>query len=283
VEQAAELLKRTGFWAGQLTLLHALTLWSLPDDGVIDADRARTARRDGGKAAWSPDPDTRLKHWLESAGTKRDRSADADRGSTADGKHPFVREAADLAVLALESREPERFIWIDVFGVTSKIGSRNNQPGAPRKHNLWIPPSTGWSSLAPRAQQLVADVLLLINLADRGESPQEREPRLERANRPGLPPCLEHERDPLDPNRSAGDASEVQPGSNCAGGCPFELCPYPPKGIQSYRAEMSEAFCRRQQTLLGRTRFRRRAAPWQGTLPEDLRTFWAEMAHRARR
>jgi hypothetical protein len=46
---------------------------------------------------------------------------------------------------------------------------------------------------------------------------------------------------------------------------------------------MSEAFCRRQQTLLGRGHLRRRAAPWQGTLPEDLRRFWAEMAHRARR
>ncbi|TQN42929.1 hypothetical protein FHU33_2343 [Blastococcus colisei] len=283
VEQAAELLKRTKFWAGQLTLLHALTLWSLPDDGVVDVDRPRNARRDKRKVAWSPDPDTRIRHWLQSAGTKRDRTADADRRSTVDRQHPFVKEAAELAILALESREPERFIWIDVFGVTSKIGSRNKQPGAPRKHNLWIPPSTGWSSLAPRAQQLVADVLLLLSLADRGQRSIDREPRLERANRPDLPPCLERERSPLDPNRSAGDASAVQPGSNCAGGCPFELCPYPPKGIQSYRAEMSEAFCRRQQTLLGRSHFRRRAAPWQGTLPEDLRRFWADMAHRARR
>jgi hypothetical protein len=283
VEQAAELLKRSGFWAGQLTLLHALTLWSLPDDGVVDVDRPRNARRNGGKATWSPDPDTRIRHWLQSAGTKRDRTADADRRNTADRTHPFVDEAAELAILALGSREPERFIWIDVFGVTSKIGSRNKQPGAPRKHNLWIPPSTGWSSLAPRAQQLVADVLLLLSLADRGQRTAEREPRLERANRPDLPPCLARERAPLDPNRSAGDASAVQPGSNCAGGCPFELCPYPPKGIQSYRAEMSEAFCRRQETLLDRGSFLRRAAPWQGTLPEDLRKFWAEMAHRARR
>jgi hypothetical protein len=283
VEQAAELLKRTGFWAGQLTLLHALTLWSLPDDGVVDVDRPGNARRNGTKAAWSPDPRTRIRHWLQSAGTKRDRTADADRRSTEDRMHPFVKEAAELAILALESREPERFIWIDVFGVTSKIGSRNKQPGVPRKHNLWIPPSTGWSSLAPRAQQLVADVLLLLSLADRGQRTVDREQRLGRANRPDLPPCLERERAPLDPNRSAGDASAVQPGSNCAGGCPFELCPYPPKGIQSYRAEMSEAFCRRQQTLLGRGSLVRRAAPWQGTLPEDLREFWADMAHRARR
>ncbi|SDY48162.1 hypothetical protein SAMN05661080_03613 [Modestobacter sp. DSM 44400] len=282
VEQAADLLKRTGFWAGQLPLLHALTLWSLPDDGVDGADPPPPSRRDGPRT-WSTDPSTRVQHWLQSAGTKRDRTADADRGSTVDRKHPFVREAAELAVLALDSREPERFIWIDVFGVTSKIGSRNKHLAGPRKHNLWIPPSTGWSSLAPRAQQLVADVLLLINLADRGPRSVERETRLERANRPDLPPCFAREREPLDPNRAAGDASTMQPGSNCAGGCPFELCPYPPKGIQSYRAEMSEAFCRRQQTLLGRSRLRRRAAPWQGTLPEDLGRFWAEMAHRARR
>jgi hypothetical protein len=53
--------------------------------------------------------------------------------------------------------------------------------------------------------------------------------------------------------------------------------------VQSYRAELSDAFCRRQQTLLGRSELRRKSAPWQGALPSDLRRFWHDMALRARR
>jgi len=83
-----------------------------------------------------------------------------------------VVEAIRLAVLALETGQPERFIWIDESGVAARIGSRPANPGAPRKHNLWIPPSTGWTALQPRAQQLVADVLLLLNLAERGARPK---------------------------------------------------------------------------------------------------------------
>ena len=64
-------------------------------------------------------------------------------------------------------------------------------------------------------------------------------------------------------------------------GCAFELCPYPPKGAQP-RVEMSEAFCRRQQTLLLIRSPGRRRAPWQQMAPAQLNTFWAEMADRAR-
>jgi hypothetical protein len=66
-------------------------------------------------------------------------------------------------------------------------------------------------------------------------------------------------------------------------GCAFELCPYPPKGVQP-RVEMSEAFCRRQRTLLERTLRHplSREAPWQLMQPGQLSRFWAEMADRAR-
>jgi hypothetical protein len=289
VEQAAELLKRSGYWAAQLSLLHALTLWALPDDGpsaVQDRERRKGGERGGGDRPpdhRGPDPGTRMDHWLHSAGTRRDRRSEPDGGSSSDRKHPFVRATARLAVLALQSGQPERYIWIDLFGVTSKIGSRSTERDGARKHNLWIPPSIGWSALAPEAQQLVADVLLLINLADRGQRSLEREQRLERSNRRDLPPCLTEDREPLDPNRAVAGAGNSQPGANCSGGCPFELCPYPPKGIQSYRAELSEAFCRRQQTLLGRG-LRPQSAPWQGALPhKSLKKFWRDMAHRARR
>jgi hypothetical protein len=46
---------------------------------------------------------------------------------------------------------------------------------------------------------------------------------------------------------------------------------------------MSEAFCRRQQTLIIRPRDPRTGrAPWQQMRPRPLRQFWEEMADRAR-
>ena len=64
------------------------------------------------------------------------------------------------------------------------------------------------------------------------------------------------------------------------GRLPVRALPYPPKGERSYRVELSEAFCRRQQALSSRRRVRRRAAPWQGALPRDLRQFWKQMEER---
>jgi hypothetical protein len=48
--------------------------------------------------------------------------------------------------------------------------------------------------------------------------------------------------------------------------------------VQPYRSELSEAFCRGQQTLLNRGL----TAPWQSILRADLKHFWADMADRAR-
>jgi len=171
-------------------------------------------------------------------------------------------------------------MWIDEHGVTSKIGASPTNRAELRKHHLWILPSIGWSALDFRAQALVAEVLLLMNLADRGEEAGDREERLGRANRPDLPPCPTRDRHTLDPNREVGVLEDSQPGKNCPGACQFRLCPHPPKGRVNYHAELSEAFCRRQQTLLGWSHWRR---PWQEVLPRELRTFWGEMATRARR
>jgi hypothetical protein len=76
-------------------------------------------------------------------------------------------------------------------------------------------------------------------------------------------------------------AATSEPGSNCHRGCPFELCPYPPKGEQNYRAELSEAFCRRQHSLMTGGWVRRRAAPWQEALAGELKQFWKQMGQRA--
>jgi hypothetical protein len=195
--------------------------------------------------------------------------------------HPFVIEAGKLAVRALETRHPQRFLWIDEAGVVSKVGSRAARQSSYRQHNLWIPPSTGWAALDPRAQQLVADVLLMLNLAERGQEPTEIEQRLKRVDRDDLPPCLSQDRGPLDPRRTVGGV-QTAPGSNCKDGCLFGLCPYPPIGGQPYRAELSEAFCRRQQTLLSGGWTRSNPVGWQSVPRRNLTWFWEQMGDRAR-
>jgi hypothetical protein len=253
IERATEMLRASEFWYTRLTLIQALCLWQLPDQPT---ERARRPGR-------AVDFRMLVQHW---GGVPRDGI-----------EHPFVAQARKLAVWTLETGQPERFLWIDESGIVSQIGSRPGDPGSWRKHNLWIPPSAGWAALHPRAQQLVADVLLFLNLAERGRTPGERERRLRRTNRNFLPTCLAGDRSPLDPTRTIGTAVSWEPGTYCVEGCPFGLCPYPPKGALRYRVDLSEAFCRRQQVLLGRASIRSRAAPWQRALRADLRRFWKEM------
>ncbi len=257
-EQAWDMLKRTRFWFTRITLLHALTLWDLPDGVTV----TRPSR------SHEADPAEQVRQWLAQPG--------------GEPEHPFVTAAAELCVWAMETRQPERFLWIDESGVAAHVGSQTAQ-GEVRKHNLWIPPSTGWSALHPRAQQLLADVLLLLNLAERGDWPKDRLRRLQHTARPVLPPCLARGRSPLDPGRAVVRTTSSQAGSNCRDDCAFELCPYPPKGLDGHRVELGEAFCRAQSTLLSRSRsFLRPKAPWQhGVSRRELRQFWEQMGRRA--
>jgi hypothetical protein len=171
-------------------------------------------------------------------------------------------------------------MWIDESSVTSRIGASTTHRAGIRTGDLWIPSSMGWSALDGRAQVLVSEVQLLINLTDQGAVPRDREDTLGRANRRDLPPCMTRDRRTLDANREVGAPEDSQPGKTCTAGCEFDLCPYPPKGLVNYHAELSEAFCPRQQTLLDWSHRRR---PWQEMLPRELRRFWGEMSTRARR
>ena len=268
-EQALEMLKGARYWFSQLTLFHALCLLSL-SEGPRQADDRRGASAEA-----------IVQHWLDVAG--RDHRSRGQSADSSNELHPFVRETAVLVVQALRTGRPQRYCWIDESSVVAQVGSRNLGQGTPHgRHPLWIPPSAGWTALDGRAQQLVADVLLLLNLADRGDHPTERERRLKRSNRNDLPPCITQYRDALEPARTVGTAVSSVPGTSCVDGCVFELCPYPPKGIQP-RVEMSEAFCRRQQTLITKPRDPRTGrAPWQQARARQLKQFWVEMADRAR-
>ena len=253
-DQAKEMLSACRFWFTRLTLIQALTLWGLPD-GENRPDQP------------APDYKELVADWS---------GMDSHRRRDRHHEHPFVAEASRLAVRALETGQPERYMWIDESGVVSRVGSCPPKPHSRRKHNLWIPPSAGWTALNARAQQLVADVLLLLNLAERGQPPQ-RERRLQQTNKNHLPPCLAEDRSPLDPARPLGMAGDFDPGSKCKTGCKFGLCPYPARGGQYYRQELSEAFCRRQQRLLARRAIRTRAAAWQEGSVTQLRRFWKEL------
>jgi hypothetical protein len=267
-EQALEMLKGARYWFSQLTLIQALCLLNMSDGPKPSSDKH------GAK------PEAIVQHWLDVAG--RERAGRDQRAGAPAGPHPFVREASQLAVLALKTGYPQRYCWIDESGVVAQVGSRNKGTSTgQRNRRLWIPPSAGWTALNGRAQRLIADVLLLLNLAERGDQPRDRERRLKRANRPDLPPCITRSRASLNPGRTVGTATSSAPGTTCVDGCAFELCPYPPKGVQP-RVEMSEAFCRRQQTLLTRRSPGPRTAPWQQMPPAQLTMFWAEMADRAR-
>ena len=268
-EQALEMLKRARSWFTQLTLIHALCLWEMPVPSVSRDDK--TGRRgDGNNAGSQPhrhgsNPEATVGHWLMAA---------------TNGRHPFVAEAGKLAVEALKTGQPERFLWIDESGIVSSVGSGAAQVTKDRKHHLWIPPSAGWAALDPRAQQLVADVLLLLNLAERGEGPDEIERRLRRVQGNDLPLCFTRNRDPLEPKTTVGGLFKA-PGRNCIDGCGDKLCPYPSYGVQPYRSELTEAFCRRQQAVISGGSIRRRTAPWQTIPTGNLKQFWKQMGQRA--
>ncbi|MGW5624529.1 NACHT domain-containing protein [Streptomyces olivaceus] len=276
-EQAWEMLKHTHYWFAQLVLLHALTLWALPDDVT-----QQQPRRGHGAS-----PSRQIRQWLQQTDDPNSRRRRRE-------EHPLVKAAGKMAREALQTRRPDRFLWIDEADTAAQIGSEISPPRESRKHNLWIPPSRGWSTLDPGAQQLLADVLVLLVLTEqRGDRPTNARLRLEHAyagEQRHLPPCMTRDRTPLHPMQAfAGEAPSSLPGSQCVAGCAFEFCPYPPKGPQ-FRTELNELFCIHQYSMLNRPQFQawrslrfRRRAPWQrGATVANLRRFWDEMGARAR-
>ncbi|MCL8015346.1 NACHT domain-containing protein [Streptomyces sp. AS02] len=300
IRQAETVLQQSRCWYAQVILLQALCLWELPDTaGAHERGAHARSGKDGGDGAREPSRAMggttaiqTVQRWLSMAGTVN--RAPGPSGGNGDAPrrllHPFVAEAGDLVALALETGQPERFLWIDEKGVADNIGARTGNSEAYRKHNLWIPPSVGWSTLDARAQRLVADVLVMLNLIDRDGHPDEVEERMARVEQPGmpLPPCIRSDRGPLRPGLRAGISDPPTPGSTCLPDCKFQLCPYPPRGCVP-RGEIREPFCRQQQALLpGRVRrhlprgLRRKTPHWVSMRVTELDGFWQRMAGRTR-
>ncbi|MGW3067540.1 hypothetical protein ACWDA8_29650 [Streptomyces sp. NPDC001130] len=290
IRQAEAVLQQSRCWYAQLCLLQALCLWELPDS--VSRYDDRDGSREPPRAIGRTTAVQTVERWLSMAGTvNRVPSPPGVNGDSPRRQlHPFVAEAGDLVALALETGQPERFLWVDEKGVTDNIGFRTGNSGAYCKHNLWIPPSVGWSTLDGRAQRLVADVLVMLNLIERDGLPEGVEERPTRAEQPGmqLPPCIRTNREPLRPDMPAGTAAPPTPGSACLPDCTFQLCPYPPRGSLP-RSEIREPFCRQQQALLpGPWRrhlprgLRRKTPQWVGMRVRELDRFWDVMAGRTR-
>jgi hypothetical protein len=136
----------------------------------------------------------------------------------------------------------------------------------------WIPASAGWLCLAPRAQRLLGELVVFLNLAARGDDAAAVEEHLRRTapeesgDPQVVPPCMASRavRQRLDVSRRLDD--RVEPGARCAANCEIGLCPYPGLGEDLARGELSEAFCRRQHEHA------------RG----ELRSFWREMEDRPR-
>ncbi|RQW84045.1 hypothetical protein DKL51_30690 [Micromonospora globispora] len=264
IEEAEKALRHSRFWYSHLVLIQALTLLALP------RDPSETLRERG----HGSDPRGLVSFWTSIAGGGH--RAPQPGGGTA---HPLVLEVADLCVAALIDRHPERHCWLDEREIVGRIGSVNPQPGIRRHLASWLPPWHGWAVLEPRAQRLLADVMLLLNLADRGRDNDQRARRLSRASRAELPPCLTIDRSAMRVTLSRRQAHDVQPGATCIDDCPFRLCPLPPKGDE-LPYQMDEAFCAHQVDLVERWLRSPGRADWQAVNREDLRTFWREMSER---
>lgn len=195
---ACTLIRYPDCWYAQLSLLQALCLWGLPDGAGGGPDGHQPFQPLGGATAVRT-----VKRWLAMAGTGNRAPGQPDQPGDSARRclHPFVAEAGDPVALALETGQPERFLWVDEKGVADNIGGRAGHIGSYRRQSLWIPPSVGWSTLDPRAQRLVADVLVMLNLLERDGHPDEVEERLARMEQPGmsLPPCIRTDRQPLQP------------------------------------------------------------------------------------
>ncbi|PTA44055.1 ATP-binding protein [Micromonospora sp. RP3T] len=262
VEKAEHALRHSRFWYSHLVLIQALTLLSLPDDPTTPVPRR-------GRGA---NPYGMVQHWISSAGA-------AVHGRERCTAHPFVLEVGRLCVLTLLTRRPERFCWVDERETASRVGSCSASALVRREQRLWIPDSMGWSILDRRAQRLLADIMLLLNLADRGETSAEREERLGRADRCDLPPCLTNDRSAMQPMRTAREDQRTDPGATCLDDCAFRLCPLPSRG-EHLPHELDQNFCARQSDLATLRYITQARAPWQNGDRRSLRRFWRQMAER---
>ena len=250
---ARQLLGDETFWYVRIAVIQALTLWLLAD--IADDTK-------GGDP--EPEAEERIYQWA---------------GSPA---HPFVKQAADLCARALRTGQPANYLWIDEAETVGRFGSGRKAVRASIDGELWIPRYAGWLSLAPAAQRLVAEIVILLNLADRGRTVADRDELLAKTARDDLPPCMQTKGGRAHLHVERGLHEQKAPGTDCIAGCEFDLCPYPSLADDLSRGDLSEAFCRQQEALLKWGRAMRR--PWwqKSATRKELKRFWSSLERRRR-
>lgn len=201
------------------------------------------------------------------ADTRRRGAADrlqevADPDGGASECHPFVAQALALCNRSLSSRGRgpaiEEVTWDDEYKV---IAGRD-------------------AGIGPDARELVADVALVLNLAEQpGRPVGQTNDALARTD---LPACIASS----EKREELAEGKQVVTRRTDGKCCDLNLCPYPRPGLAVARGEFSETFCRRQRSLVGRRRIPlvgNRRPPWQKRLPiGSLKKFWTEMEKRSR-
>lgn len=286
---ATSLLSSAQWWYSRMALVQAFGLWAIAAEG---AQRKQLVEAIEDRSERDPHPFVRAAARLcldaVRADGKARRKADglAARRRVAGTASNRVRRwwsALRLRLAARPARRaawrgPGRYIWIDEVGVTAKVGPRRSRREANSPTGFWISRDAGWRALAPRARQLVAEVLLLLNLVEdeaagpatedqhraNGRRPpsdehirvRDREKRRRRAAVDSLPRCIAHasERERLGVNALAADERPLGDERPLIGGCPehcgLGVCPYPPLRRAPFRGDLSETFCREQVRLL---------------------------------
>jgi hypothetical protein len=276
VDLAGELLEKAQWWYSRLVLLHALCLWSLR---VTSGQREQLRRRIWHHAAHDAHPFVRAAARLCLEALNADEKASfleqlIARRELVDTRLPRARSLRlEQRAKKARWRGPAHYIWIDEVGVTAKVGPRTPlwEPTSPT--GLWISLDAGWRGLAPRARQLVADVLVDLNLVEGEAEPprhrgnQDRNGSLPAADadrlvlnreirrRKGagerLPACLVHARARARLGVYRPEDTRDKGERECPPRCGLKLCPYPAQARDPFRANLSETFCREQLRLLG--------------------------------
>jgi hypothetical protein len=258
-KQASLLADGAVFWYARICLLHAFALWSLGEsgpDGAADGDDVESAPEVQARRAYA-------RRRIESWGI--------------DLRHPLVAEAGQLCELARQSDRPTKYIWIDEAGVVAKLGPKAGALSHVASSRLWISPAAGWLALDERARRLVAEIVVLLNLAEGTDRTMSQERLSALGDR--LPPCMIKRGGRA--NLEVGGVDDSTPrreGVSCdLAKC---LCPYAAPGQQPFRGELTQAFCAEQLRILGRARGRR--APWQRAQSHgELRRFWQDIERRS--
>jgi hypothetical protein len=250
---ARQLLGDETFWYARIAVIQALTLWLLAD--LADDPQ-------GGDLEY--EAVERVHQWARRR------------------PHPFVEQVADLCAKALRTGQPANYVWIDEAVAVRRLGSGRRAIRYSTSGELWIPSYAGWLSLAPEAQRLVAEIVILINLADRGRTVLDRDERLAKTARDDLPLCMTTKggRPHMHVERKLHERKA--PGADCIAGCEFDLCPYPSLADELSRGELTEAFCRQQRALLEYWRALQRPAWQKDSTRDELRHFWSSLERRRR-